>query len=281
MPWDFVRQHYENPFRRKREAVVDTFLGVEPAQRRRKTWEQVYQENNTIIFNLLSLGIRKENVIVTQLPNIIENYYASIFTSKLSTVYPCLQVELGEAETKATLERINPDAAIIAPSHHGRDIARWYLEYQQNHPNLKYIFVVIKTGESSPEGTRPFSDLLDQKVWSKYTEENLSLLPTNFLEPQMVVPSGGTTGIPKLTISSMQSLGSQATLAWVDKMSITPYDTLLEFGPINGGTGRFMGVLCSIVSGAKQVYLTEFDEEVACRLCEEECITKWVGLPPQ
>ena len=107
VPWDYAKRNalqWGN-----KEAIMDTFLGVEGEKRRRKTWRQVYEECNTILFNLANLGLRKEHMLVTQLPNVIENYYASIFTSKLSLIYACVQVELGEKDVKGTLEALDPD----------------------------------------------------------------------------------------------------------------------------------------------------------------------------
>lgn len=277
--WDYVKNNARNyP---KREAIVDTFLGVESKRRRRKTWEQVYKENNTIIFNLLDLGIKKEDVVVTQLPNTIENFYTNIFTSKLGAIHPCLQVEMGEVETKATLEVIDPNVAIILPSYRGQDFAGWYREYQQSHPQLKHIFAVTKPGEAIPEGTRPFTDLLDEKIYKRYSEEDLNSLQTCSLEPQLVTPSGGTTGIPKLSIQCWRFYPSLQGEGYINRMGITPYDVLLEFGPINGGTGRGFGVVVPLIRGCKVVYLTEYDDENACMISEDEKVTLWVGLPAQ
>jgi acyl-coenzyme A synthetase/AMP-(fatty) acid ligase len=278
VPWDLARKHARSPFTRKREAVVDTLFGMEPQKRRRKTWQQVYEENNTIIFNLLDLGIRKEDMFPTQLPNCIENYYASIFTSKIGAIYPALQVEMSEEWTKELLELLDPDAAIVIPIWEGREIAKWYLEYQKTHPKLKYIFVVTKPDEPIPEGTRPFSELLDRKIWRKYTEADLDNLRPSPDDPQVIIPTGGVTGVPKMCVQSTWGLRGE-TASWVERGHITPYDCELAFGPMNGGTGRGQTVFTQLEPGAKTVMLTEFDEENSCRLTEEEKVTIWGGLP--
>lgn len=188
---------------------------------------------------------------------------------------------MGEADTKDTLEVLDPDVAIILPLYRNQDFPAWYREYQQNHPKLKHIFVVTKPGDSVPEGMRSFSALLDEKIHERYSEEDLDSLQTCSIEPTLITPSGGTTGIPKLSIQCWRFYPSLQGEGYINRMGIIPYDVLLEFGPINGGTGRGYGVIVPLISGCKVVYLTEYEDEDACRLTEEEKVTAWVGLPAQ
>jgi|MudIll2142460700_1097286.scaffolds.fasta_scaffold06710_2 acyl-CoA synthetase (AMP-forming)/AMP-acid ligase II len=274
--WDYVKRNVQQWG--NKEAVVDTFYGTDKGKRRRKTWKQVYDDCNNIIFNLANLGIRKEHMVVTQLPNVIENYYASIFISKLSLVYLCAQVELGEKDTKGTLEAVNPDVTIVVPSYHERDIAKWHLEYQKDHPSLKYIFVVHKPGESIPEGTRSFTELLNPDIRKLWDDTDLDYFKTDPFEPLHVIPSGGTTGIPKPCISSQATF--QATIHDIySKAGFVAYDSCLIFGPMNGGTGRIIGVWTTVMAGAKAILLTEYNEKDSCMLTEDEKVNKWICNP--
>ncbi|RKY84319.1 hypothetical protein DRQ11_11735, partial [candidate division KSB1 bacterium] len=271
--WDLARENalaYPN-----REAVVDTFFGTDSENRRRITWSQFFNDINTIVLNLHDLGIKKGDVVLTQLNNCVELYYALVANSKLGSLYPYIQTALGEAETKDVLKFLEPDITITHPS-----FAKWHLEYRQSHPKLRDIFVVTKPNDSIPEGTRPFSDLLNPAIKAKYNEALFwDLLKTDPLFPWEIVPTGGTTGIPKMCFHSALTWPHYHGQPIVSRCEFGPYDKLLVFGPINGGTGTTFGRIAGLLGKACEVYLTVFSEEDACMITQEEHITKWVGIP--
>lgn len=276
--WDLARQNARAYG--KKEAIVDTFFGVEPEKRRRKTWQQFFEEVNLFVFNLHNLGIRKGDMILTQLPNVIENVYARVAGSKIGAIDTPVQVELGEAETKGTLELTDPDLTIIVPSYHGREIAKWHLEYKKSHPKLKHIFVVTKPGEPIPEGTKHFAELVNPRIREKYGDEDLERMKPDPFDLFLFIPTGGTTGIPKLCMHSTYTIPQIHTAAnYMERAGVTHYDTLLCFGPINGGTGEVAAVEPCLIRGAKLIFLTDFNEEDACKITEEEKVTMWVGGP--
>src|SRR4051812_41208317 len=67
----------------KRDAVIDTFYGVEREKRRKKTWAEVLEDVNLYIFNLMDRGVFKGSTLIVQLPNCIEHYYSYLAASKL------------------------------------------------------------------------------------------------------------------------------------------------------------------------------------------------------
>jgi len=263
-----------------REAIVDTFLGATREKMRRKTWPQFFEDVNLFVLNLHHLGITKGDLILTQLPNVLENVYTRVVTSKLGAIVIPIQVDLGEAEAKGSLELVNPDITIIVPSHHGREIVKWHLEYQKTHPKLRHIFVLAKPGESAPEGTKPFSELINPDIRKKYGAEDLERMKPDPFDPWIFIPTGGTTGVPKLCMQSTYTFShSHSAANYHARAGVTCYDTLLGFGPINGGTGHVATVEPCLERGARVIYLTEFDEEDACRITEEERVTIWAGGP--
>lgn len=272
--WDLIKSNAAGyPHR---EAVVDTFYGMEQEKRRRKTWQEVSKEVDTIILNLYNLGISKESMIISQLPNGIENWELPYVASKLMSFYHYAQIELGEAEVKNVLAFLDPDITIIIPEYHGREIARWHLEHQKSHPRLKCIFVVTKPGELVPEGTRPFTDLVNPEIWNKYDERFFNHLKTDANEPLYIPPTGGTTGVPKTVAWTTRNF--HAANDWGERGTVCLYDNVLVFGPMNGGTGRPASLLPSF-RAAKVILLSEFNEEDACKLCEQEKVTVWAGIP--
>ncbi|RLA96498.1 MAG: O-succinylbenzoate--CoA ligase, partial [Deltaproteobacteria bacterium] len=202
--WDLARQNARAY--RKREAIVDTFVGTAASEVRRKTWEEFFKDVNLMVFNLHDLGVRNRDIILTQVPNIIENVYTRVAVSKLGAIVVPGQVELGEAETKGLLELAQPKITIVVPSYHGRDIARWHVEYQRDHPSLEYIFAVTRPGEELPEGTEPFSELINPAIRDKYGDDDLDRIRPDPFDLYEFIPTGGTTGVPKLCMHSTYTM---------------------------------------------------------------------------
>ncbi len=131
-----------------------------------------------------------------------------------------------------------------------------------------------------PEGTRPFSELTDPKIREKYGDEDLERMKPDPFDPFIFIPTGGTTSGPKLCMQSTYSISHVHSAAnYHARAGVTHYDTILGFGPINGGTGHVGTVEPCLAEGAKLVFLTEFTEENACRITEEERVTIWAGIP--
>ncbi len=264
----------------KREAIVDTFIGATREKMRRKTWAQFFEDVNLYVLNLHHLGIQKGDMILTQLPNVIENVYSRVATSKLGAMIVPTQIDLGEAEVRGSLEAVDPDITVVIPSHHGREIAKWHLEHQKSHPKLKHIFVLAKPGESVPEGTKPFSELINPDIRKKYGDEDLDRMKPDPFDPWIFLVTGGTTGIPKFCVQSTYTISQLHSAAnYSPRGGVKVFDTLLAFGPTNGGTGHVATIEPMMTEAARLIYLTDFKEEDACRITEEEKVTIWAGVP--
>lgn len=274
--WDLVRRNvllYGN-----REALVDTFLGVELEKRRRKTWNQVFQDVNTIIFNFLKLGIRKGGMVLSHLPNCIENVYLDFVTSKLSCMHCGLNVDLGKTETLGVIKKLQPDFVVIVPSWRKRNFLDWYLEGQKYVPRMK-IFVLTKPGEEIPDNIQPFSVLLDTKVLDEYSKDYLEVLKTDPLNVHELLPTAGTTGVPKISMRTTVDWFHVHSVCIVERSGQTVYDSRILIGPLSGGAGRLWGVHTPLYTGGKTVYLTEFKEEDVFKITEEEKLTIWTWNP--
>ncbi|MGV8058023.1 MAG: class I adenylate-forming enzyme family protein [Smithellaceae bacterium] len=259
----------------KSEAIVDTFYGVEPEKRRRKTWPQALEDVNLWIFNLMDMGLFKGGTIIVQLPNCIEHYYSLMAASKIGCFHLSNHVDFGPLETRQILDHINPDMAIIIPDWHGRDIAGWYKEYQQQHPKLKHIFVI---GDTVPDGMLSVSELLNTDVKQRFTNEDLETLRMNVYDPWMIFETAGSSGMPKLVLHG--SYWFQIVDVGISERSnFTKYDRMLLFGPMSGTTPKRYSCAFTLIPGTTTILLTEYSDEAACRLTEEEKVTMWGGIP--
>lgn len=274
--WDLLKRNATQYG--SREAFVDSFYGIDPSFWRRRTWADAYREVNTMIFNLLTRGLRKGAVVVSHLPNTIESAYLDFVTSKVGAMHAGLNVDLGRAETLGVIEKLQPNVAVIVADWHGRAFADWYQEAAKTLPTMT-IYVLTRDGEPIPQGTHSFTELLDEGIWDSYQESDLDYLKGDPLAVHELLPTAGTTGVPKIS--------QRTTMDWVHVHSVciaeraghTLYDSRLLIGPLSGGSGRLWGVHTPLYTGGKTFYLTEFDEETVCRITAQEHITIWVWNP--
>ncbi|MCY0878150.1 MAG: class I adenylate-forming enzyme family protein [Firmicutes bacterium] len=262
-----------------REAYVDTFHGLEPARRRRRTWAEAFDDVNAIIAHFLARRIPRGSVLVSQLPNCLESVYLDMVTSKLSMKHAGLNVDLGRRETLGALRQLQPRVAVIVSAWHGRDFLAWYREARAEMPDLE-ILLVPQWQEAVPDDVESFGAYLDRAILREYPVADWGpALRTDPLAVHELLPTGGTTGVPKISQHAAIDWFHVHSVTLAERAGHTPYDTRLLFGPLSGGSGRLWGVHTSLYSAGRTIYLTEFDEETVLDLTAAEQVTMWVWNP--
>ncbi len=274
--WDLLKRNarlYGN-----REAFVDSFYGIDPSLRRRRTWSQSFHEVNTIILHLLDRAVPRGSVLVSHLPNCIESAYLDLVTSKLTMMHAGLNVDLGRSETIGAVKQLKPSVAVVVSAWHGRDFLQWYREAREEAPDLR-IVVVPQPGEQVPPDVESFVDYLADDIFAVYSEQDLDYLHTDPFAVHELLPTGGTTGVPKISKHSTADWFHVHSVTLAERAGHNLYDTRLLFGPLSGGSGRLWGVHTSLYSGGRSFYLTEFDEQVVLDVTSQEQVTIWVWNP--
>jgi len=262
----------------QRTAFVDTWQGTAVEKRRQRTWSEAFFDVNTIIANLLASGAQKYATVVSQLPAVRESTYLDIATSKLSQQHLALSVDLGRSETEGVMRKLAPEVAVIVPAWHGRDILRWYEPIVAEQPHLQ-VYVLRTDAHPLPPGFHDFAELLDESVWNRYRVQDLDYLRTDPLNVHELLPTSGTTGIPKVSRRTTLDWFQVHSVCIAERAGHTVYDTRIMMGPLAGGSGRLWGVHVPLYTGGTTVYLTEFDEAVALDLTEELGATIWTWNP--
>ena len=261
-----------------RAAFVDTWQGTTPAARRQRTWGEAAADVDTIIANFLRQGAQPGSIVVSQLPSVYESVYLDLATSKLSQQHLAMSLDLGRAETVGVLDKLHPRVAVTVPTWHGRDVAAWYQEVQRTQPELT-VYVLLAPGERVPSGLHDFRELLDGSVWDTYQREDLRYLRTDPLRVHELLPTSGTTGVPKISRRTTLDWFQVHSVCIAERAGHTVYDTRLVMGPLAGGSGRLWGVHVPLYTAGTSVYLTEFEEQPALDLTEELGATLWTWNP--
>ena len=272
--WDLLRHNAETYG--SREAYCDFFHGWNAP--RRRTWAGAYEDVNRFIFHALDHGLGPGARVVSQLPSCVESVYLDWATSKLGASHAALNVDLGERETLGALGKVRPDLAVVIGEWHGRPFADWYREARKMLPGLT-VLVVTRPGEEAPPGIESFDAWLTDDIWERYAMEDLAWLKTDPLRVHEMLPTSGTTGVPKLSRRTTVDWFHVHSVCIAERAGHTVYDARLLIGPLAGGSGRLWGVHTPLYTGGRTVILTEFDEEAAFDITERERITLWTWNP--
>jgi 2,3-dihydroxybenzoate-AMP ligase len=171
----------------KREAVID--------DRVRLTYAALRDGVDRLATGLMDLGIEKGDAVLLQLPNWAEYVYSYFALQKIGAIPVILisgykQLEVGHLGllTEAT-------AWIVPEVYRKTDYATFIGEVKEKNPQLKHVISVRATKSGAPF-TASLEKLMDRTLSAPDREALAARRP----EPDSVahiVPSGGTTGLPK------------------------------------------------------------------------------------
>lgn len=275
--WDLLQRNAR--IYGSREALADTYLGVDYQVRRRRTWQEASHQVNTLIASMLRQGLRPGATILSHLPSMLESTYVDWATSKLGAVHAGLNVDLGKAETIGAIKKLSPDLAIIVPRWHGRAFLEWYREGRASVPGMQLVVLDLPGEPCDAEDVMHWDDWLDPKIWADFSLADLDWLQPSPLSVHELLPTSGTTGVPKLSQRTTLDWFHVHSVGIAERAGHTVYDSRILIGPLSGGSGRLWGVHVPLYTGGRSVYLTEFDEETVLRISEEESATLWVWNP--
>ena len=158
--WDcFVHQLHTQP---QAEAVVDAcnrtgFLHGTP---RRLSWKQLADEVDRFSALLLELGLARDDVLLAQMPNSVEQFVVYLSCARLGLVLSPVPIQFREHELGHVLE-LTRAAAVVTFSQIGtpgkaHESAAMWLQLQRQHPHLKHL---LCWGPQVPAGCRAIKAL--------------------------------------------------------------------------------------------------------------------------
>lgn len=203
------------------------------------TRSEVARRSNRLARALASLGVGPGSMVTIGLPNGIEFYEAVVAAWKLGAIPQPVSYRLPSAELAALIEVADPAIVIGLDPGDGRP---WW-----------------------PPGRQP-----DE------TTDDGPLDPV--VSPAWKAPtSGGSTGRPKLIVSSQPAVAEKVLLS-ADMLMMRPGDVFLCSGPLYHN-GPLMFSLLSLLVGGTVVVMPRFDASEALRLVEAHRVT-WMYLVP-
>ena len=208
-PKEFVDHYYEKrwwlgiPLGEMLDRSCDLYPYKEAlvAGQVRLTYGQLREWIDRAAIAFLELGIKKLDRVLLQIPNWAEFVYAYYGLHKIGAI-PVMCIPRFSQREMEHFSEITESKAWIVPLRFEKIDYRPILETIQSRSSfLKHILVIESSemkGESLPEGMLPFNDLLRQVDLNKYPKDYLQSFKPDPGEVCHLMPTGGTTGLPKL-----------------------------------------------------------------------------------
>ena len=251
-----------------KEALVDC--------KTRLTWAEAKRQIDRLALSFRELGLGKDEVIVSQLPNRIESLTIRIALEEAGILFAPAMSAWRHAEMEHAIKTTETVGIVIPWEFEGFDYFKMIEELKPSFSFLKYIFVV---GDEVPQGAISIKQMCQQPLENKYPSDYLYKATFSSTETGAMCTTSGTTGLPKIV-----EVSSAAAICigkgCVESIKLDSNDIVLSLVPIHSGPG---GPACfaAPIAGAKIILMEKFDPEEALRLTEKERVTVVVSVPIQ
>lgn len=241
----------------------------------RLTYAQARDRANGLALGLMNLGINPTDRVLVQLPNWNEFVLAYFALQKIGAINVLLIDRYRQYEIKHLIQLTGATSWIVPEKYGKADYLPIVGDVLKDQPQVKNV-ILVRGKEQDP-----YFSLEKLLADAELTDENLARLAQTRPDPLQVAhmgPTGGTTGLPKIVPRTHNDLlcGSEyCARAW----DIDAGDTCLLAGPIGHDLTFTKGLLGSMLTYGKTVFLDSTDPEDICRTIEKERVTALVWVP--
>ncbi len=248
------------------EAIVDS--------RARLTWAEGKVWIDRLALGLLEMGIKKDDMLVVQLPNSVELCLLRLACEKVSILCLPVQRNLRQREMEYILRQTDAVAIAITPRFRDFDYLEMVRQLRPGLPKLKHIIVA---GDEKPPGTVSLQDMVQKPLEKSYPPDYLQRTKCPGTDFYLVMPTTGTTGFPKFVEFPMapRILSNQI---FIENLKLTRDDVIGAFSAAGSGPNT-VAYFAAPEVGAKVIWQEHFEPEEAFRLIEKERITVGLVVP--
>jgi 2,3-dihydroxybenzoate-AMP ligase/mycobactin salicyl-AMP ligase len=246
----------------RKEALVD--------DRVRLTYAGLQQSVNRLAVGLIDLGLEKGDTVLLQLPNWAEFVLSYFALQKIGCVPVILVSGYRQLEVSHLCRLTEARAWIVPDVYRKIDYLSFAGEVKKENPQLQYILSVRAAGEDSQFTTS--LEKLMKKGLSDIDRHRLAARRPHPGDIAHILPSGGTTGLPKgIPRSHNDYICNAEYVARIGEMNSE--DIWLVTVPVGHNLGFLVGVTGWIFMGAKLVLLDSTRPEDVCSTLQREKAT--------
>lgn len=261
------------------EALIDppNMPEITGGEAERLTWRQTGHAVSRLAAVLVAHGVRKDDVVVIQLPNIAELTIAYLACQRLGVISSPAPVQYREHELAYIIEKTDAVAAItvdrIGKQKHGEMIAG----LKGRCPSLKHVFVL---GETCPEGALDLEPLMDRVARDQHKAAQKAQKQAAITADDIVTIcwTSGTEAQPKGVPRSHNEwiiMGDGV----IDAADLAPGARLLNPFPMVNMGGISTALIGWLLLGGALIQHHPFDLQVLLKQLREERIDYTVAPP--
>ncbi|WP_396595445.1 class I adenylate-forming enzyme family protein [Brevundimonas sp. R86498] len=261
------------------EALIDPVnaADVVGGQPDRLTWRQTAHAVDRLVAVLVDHGIRKDQVVVIQLPNIAELSIAYLACMRLGVIASPAPVQYRESELAYIIEKTDAVAAITADRIGKHSHGEMIVALKARCPTLKSVFVL---GETSPAGAFDLEPLMDRVTAKAHKAAQKAAKAAQVTADDVVTVcwTSGTESQPKGVPRSHNEwiiMGAGV----VDAADLPPGARLLNPFPMVNMAGISTAFVGWLLLGGVLIQHQPFDLQVLLRQIREERIDYTVAPP--
>ncbi|MBI4330462.1 MAG: AMP-binding protein [Chloroflexi bacterium] len=248
------------------EAMVDS--------KTRLTWAEGNLRINRLALGLLELGLKKDEMLVVQLPNSVELHLFRLACEKAGILCMPVQRNLREREMDYILRQTDAAGVVIPWQFREFNYFDMIKTLRPNLPGLRHVLV---EGDKVPEGAVSVKEMLEKPLEKKYAAGYLQKTTCKGTDFYLVMHTTGTTGFPKFVEYPMAPR-IFSNKGFIQNFKLTRADILGAFSAASAGANCIAYFTAPEVA-AKVVWEEHFNPEEAFQLIEREKITVGLVVP--
>jgi len=242
---------------------------------KRYTYAQVRRLVDRMAYRLHEAGLRRGDRVLLQLPNWVEFYIAYFALQKAGCVVVLLTVNHTAREVTHLAGLTQPKGWILPDQYRKIDYLPLIKQVQQANPCLD---TVVLAANAVPGGFLRFEDFLDTDATEEEIRKLLETLRPDPGDVLQILPSGGTTGLPKgapRTHNDYLCNVEYKALAW----DMNVHDVCLVASTVGHNLALLVCVTAPVLFGAKVVMLDSTYPADFCHIVQSEKITCTGAVP--
>ncbi len=233
----------------ERTATIYSYRTMVVDETKKITYSELNDQVTRLALGLIELGLRPGDTVLLQLPNVVEFCVIYLACQRIGVI-PIMGVPRHAQKEMIHFGNIAGAKAWIGPAAFRKTN---YLEmlpgFKAGIPSLKHI-IMVEDGPERP-GMLSYNKILSQAKPGKYSAESLEKYNPDPDEVCILLPTGGTTGLPKLVPRTHNNYLCNAYYSCT-RFDKTPRDGDLVITPVahNAGLQR---LLYRLVYGGKLI----------------------------
>jgi 2,3-dihydroxybenzoate-AMP ligase/mycobactin salicyl-AMP ligase len=243
--------------------------------RGRWTNRELRQQVDKLAISLMKLGIRPKERVLLQLPNWHEFVFSFLALQKIGAIVVVLIPRHNQMEINHFCRLTDPVAWIL-PQRYGK------IDYQpiiddvlKENPQMKHLIQARTGGDTRYHA---LGKLIEK---SDMTPENLAALAGRRPDPDevcQILPTGGTTGLPKLSPRTHNCYMNNVEYH-AYRWDITSQDTIMAITPLGHNLSVHWGMAAALFAHAKLVLLDSVKPEDICEWVQRERVSAIPTVP--